>query len=85
MSTMGRRCNESREPPLLASIHPLGLPACPARKVDSCVWQGLVLKWAERSSLVLHDELVYKPTERDCGLGMNASCPTRQVMLLMNV
>lgn len=27
VSTMGVRCNESREPLLLASIHPLGLPA----------------------------------------------------------
>lgn len=86
MSTMGGRYNESRKPPLLASIHPLGLPARPARKVHSRVWQGLVLKYAERRGLVLHDEWVCKPTEKDCGLGMAlANCPTRQVMLLMGV
>lgn len=58
VSTMGGRCNESREPALIE----------------------------ERRSLVLHDELVCKPTERGCGLGMVlASCPTEQVMLLMSV
>lgn len=86
VSTLGGRCNESKEPPLLADIHPLGLPVCPARNVASRVWQGLVLKCAEGRSLVLHDELVCKPTERGCGLGMALpSCPAEQVMLLMTV
>lgn len=86
VSTMGGRCNESREPLQLASIHPLGLLACPVRKVDSCIWQGLVLKHAERSWLVLHDERAGKPTGRACGLDVAlASCPTRQEMLLISV
>lgn len=79
--TMGGRCNGSGEPLLLAGIHPLGLPACPAWKVDSHVWQSLVLQRVERRDLILHDELVCKPTEKDCGLGVAvASCPTRQLM-----
>lgn len=82
MSTMGGRCNESREPPLLAGIHPLGLPACPARKVDSCVWQGLVLQCAERRWLTLHNELVCKPTEREW---LGKAVPARQMVLLMSV
>jgi len=61
-------------------------PACPGRKVGSRVWQGLVLNCAESRGLVFHDELVCKPMERDCGLGMVlASFPTRQVMLLRSV
>lgn len=86
MSTMGGRCSESREPLQLANIHLLGLLGCPVRKVDSCIWQDLVLKPAERSWLVFHDKWACKPAGRARGLDMAmASCPTRQEMLLISV